>query len=54
MGLIRIVQRTMVEDCFTPWLIHDEGEFIFSIFKGIYFLISGFQIVKTIHLQEIK
>ena len=27
---------------------------IFSIFKEIYFLISSFQIVKTIHLQEIK
>ena len=35
-------------------LIVDEGEFIFSIFKEIYFLISSFQIVKTIHLQEIK
>ena len=30
----------IVEDCFTPWLIHGEGEFIFSIFKEIYFSIS--------------
>ena len=26
-----------VEDCFTPWLIHDEGEFIFIIFKEFFF-----------------
>ena len=46
----------VVEDCFTPWLIHDEGEFILSIFKEFIFSISSFRIVKTIiiHLQEIK
>ena len=31
-----------------------KGEFIFSIFKEFIFLISSFQIVKTIHFQEIK
>ena len=29
-GLLGLV---IAEDCFTPWLIHDEGEFIFIIFK---------------------
>ena len=30
----------IVEDCFTPWLIHDEGEIILSIFKEFIFSIS--------------
>ena len=30
----------IVEDCFTSWLIHDEGEFIFSIFKELIFLLK--------------
>ena len=33
---------------------NNDGELIFSIFKEIDFLISSFQIVKTIHLQVIK
>ena len=36
-----IILSSVVEDCFTPWLIHDEGEFmIFIIFKEFIFFRS--------------
>ena len=38
-----IRHRYVVEDCFTPWLIHDEGEFIFIFFKEFFFFFFYFK-----------
>ena len=41
------VSMWIVEDCFTPWLIHDEGEIIFIIFKEFIFRSFYFILLRT-------
>ena len=36
--------KLIVEDCFTPWLIHDVGEIIFIIFKEFIFRSQAFKL----------
>ena len=35
-----------VEDCFTPWLIHDEGELYLESSRNLFFRSQAFELLK--------
>ena len=50
---IYTIRSQIVEDCFTPWLIHD-GEFIFIIFKEFIFRSQAFKLLNSSSGDKMK